>query len=71
MWAHKFTSKLILLLDLVQRLSPTTGCCETRRQEVENIRTAWFERFMKLLDKGIMKSRCAGCQVNLEGHELI
>ena len=56
MWAHKFAFKLIILLDQVRRLSPTIRCCklrskecETRRREVENTKTAWFGRFMKLL----------------------
>ena len=38
MWTHKYASKSILMLSLVQRLSPTTGCHETRRREVQNFR---------------------------------
>ena len=53
MWAHKFASKSILLLNLVCKLSPTFGCCETRRQEVENTRTTWFGEFMKLVWKNL------------------
>ena len=30
MWEHKITSKSVVLLDIVQRLSPTTRCCKTR-----------------------------------------
>ena len=62
MWAHKFASKSILLLDLVLRLSPTTGCCKTRRQWMRNEKLRireplgledlqnWFRRVMKLLE---------------------
>lgn len=51
-------SESILMLDVVRRFSPATRCYECRQRmrnkeersrEVENMRTAWFGRFMKLL----------------------
>ena len=79
MWAHKFASRLILWWVLKQRLSPTTECCETRRQEVEKLRIwkplslkdlwNWFGRFVKLLEVKVDYhdiESCATYQVGLE-----